>query len=149
GSSVAINSSTPKVQPTSGREIHDATVLTSINLNDDHSNKETYHIELKMGDPIHYQPGDALGIVPMNTATAVQEVLQLMCINESELFEYKGTKETAANLFTKKIGLRHLPERVVKQYAALVNKEIPALRIDLADLLRMYPAENKDTITAQ
>ncbi len=149
GSSVSINISTPKIQPTSGRKIYDATVLTSINLNDDNSNKETYHIELETMDSIHYEPGDALGIVPMNTATSVQKVLQLMGVNGSETFEYKGATDTAVNLFTKKINLQHLPERIVKQYAALVNKEIPALRIDLADLLRIYPAEIKNAVTAQ
>jgi sulfite reductase (NADPH) flavoprotein alpha-component len=150
GASLASPISTPKIQPTSGRKIWEAKVLTSINLNDDQSNKETYHIELETLEPIDYEPGDALGIVPMNRAASVQKVLQLMGLNGSETFEYKESKaETALNLFTKRINLRHLPERIVKHYAALVNKDIPALRMDLAELLSLYPAEKRDTATAQ
>lgn len=149
GPSTGIPISTSKIQPATGRKLYDATVLTSINLNDDHSNKETYHLELETADSIDYEPGDALGIVPMNTAVSVQNVLQLMGLKESETFEYKGTSDTAVNLFTKKINLQHLPERIVKEYAALVNKEIPALRFDLADLLRNYPVENKNAVTLQ
>ena len=149
GSSGALHITTPKIQATSGRKVYNATVLTSINLNDDTSNKETYHMELETADSIHYEPGDSLGIVPMNTAASVQEVLELMGVNGSDTFDYKGAPDTAVNLFTKKINLRYLPERLVKLYAALVNKEIPPSRRDLADLLRLYPAENKNTEMAQ
>lgn len=149
GSSAAINIPTPKIQPASGRKIYDATVLASINLNDDQSNKETYHIELETAEPINYEPGDSLGIVPMNSTSSVQNILQLMGLNGSETFEYKGASDTAVNLFTKKINVRHLPERIVKHYAALVNKEIPALRMDLTNLLSLYPVRNMNSVTAQ
>lgn len=149
GSSDSLHIPTPKIQPTSGRKTYDATVIASINLNDDNSNKQTFHIELESADSIHYEPGDALGVVPMNTASSVQKVLELMGVAGSEIFEYKGVSDSAVNLFTKKINLQYLPERIVKQYAALVNKEIPAMRFDLTELLRTYPAENKNAGTAQ
>jgi sulfite reductase (NADPH) flavoprotein alpha-component len=148
-SSVAVKLPTPKVQPISGRKTYDATVLASINLNDDQSNKETYHIELKTEEPIDYEPGDSLGVVPRNSASSVKNVLQLMGLNGSETFEYKGGSDTAVDLFTKKINIRHLPERIVRHYAAFVNKDIPALRMDLADLLTRYPAQNMNSTIAQ
>ena len=36
-------------------------------LNDNGSNKETYHIEIVSDEEISYQPGDALGIIPKNS----------------------------------------------------------------------------------
>jgi sulfite reductase (NADPH) flavoprotein alpha-component len=144
GSSVAIATSWPSVQPTTRKKIYDARVLTTINLNDDHSNKETYHIELETDEPLDYEPGDSLGIVARNRADSVQQIVQRLKLNGSEIFEYKGSTDTAANLFTKRINLRHLPERIVKHYATLIHKEVPPQRIDLADLLTMYPAEMID-----
>ncbi|HRQ52343.1 MAG TPA: sulfite reductase, partial [Agriterribacter sp.] len=41
-----------------------------------------------------------------------------------------------------KINIIHLPERVVKQYAAVIQQEIPDTRIDLLDLLRIYPVKD-------
>jgi sulfite reductase (NADPH) flavoprotein alpha-component len=75
--------------------------------------------------------------------------LQLLGLSGSETFEFRDVTDTAANLFTKKINLRNLSERMIKQYAALVNREIPILPIDLADLLRIYFAENRNGLTAQ
>ena len=149
GSPASLTIPTPKIQPYTGRKIVDATVLTSINLNDENSNKETYHIELGTEGFIDYEPGDALAIVPKNTVASVQIVLDLLGINGSETFEYKGAADSAVNLFTNKINLQQLPERIVKQYADLINKEIPLLRIDLEDLLSFYPPVNKNAVTAQ
>lgn len=145
----AINIPTEKIQPISGRKIYDAKIFDSINLNDDNSNKQTFHIEMEIADSIHYEPGDALGIVPMNKAASVQSVLQLMGLKGMEKFDFKGTTDTAENLLTNRINLQHLPERIVKQYAVLIKKEIPTVRIDLADLLHDYPAEDKTILTAQ
>lgn len=147
--SLVLDISAKKPHASSGRKISEAKVLASINLNDDNSNKETYHIELETTNPIDYEPGDALGIVPVNRVESVQAILQLMDIQGSEVFQYKETKDTAFNLFLKKISLQYLPERIVKQYATLVNKTIPLSRFNLADLLLLYPLENKNGEVAQ
>ncbi|MCI5049928.1 MAG: flavodoxin domain-containing protein [Rickettsiales bacterium] len=39
------------------------TVSDIVNLNDQGSNKETYHIEIAFDDDLIYQPGDAIGII--------------------------------------------------------------------------------------
>lgn len=139
----------PNIQSTSSRKIIDATVATIINLNDEHSNKETYHIELETADSLDYEPGDSLAIVPANPEPSVQRVLRLMGLNGFENFEYKGVVDTALHLLKNKLNLRFLPERIVKRYAELVGKEIPALRLDLADLLQLYPAESANPVGPQ
>lgn len=141
--------SSSKNQPASSRKYYDAKVIASVNLNDQPSNKETYHIELETADSIDYEPGDALGIVPFNNAESVQAVLQLMGVDGLELFEHKGNEDTAVNLLTKTLNLQHLPERIVKKYAALANREIPDVRMDLADLLHDYPPASKNGDTPQ
>ncbi|RZK37459.1 MAG: sulfite reductase [NADPH] flavoprotein alpha-component, partial [Hymenobacter sp.] len=53
-----------------------AKVLESIQMNGRGSDKETYHIELDLaGSGLHYAPGDALAVVPLNHAPLVEEVL--------------------------------------------------------------------------
>ncbi len=51
-------SSTPKT----GKSEYEGEVLTNINLNDDGSTKETYHIEIATDDELVYEPGDSVGI---------------------------------------------------------------------------------------
>jgi sulfite reductase (NADPH) flavoprotein alpha-component len=72
----------------------------------------------------------------------VAKILELLGLGHDEMLQYKEQPYTAADLFTKKINIQYLPERVVQQYAKLVGKEIPSIRMDLADLLRIYPADN-------
>lgn len=141
--------SASKMQVSAGRKFYDARVLASINLNDDHSNKETFHIELETAETIDYEPGDALGIVPFNRAESVDAVLQLLGIEGSEVFEYKENVDSAVNLLTKRLNLQYLPQRIVMKYAALANREIPALRMDLSDLLHDYPSDRKNSVAPQ
>jgi sulfite reductase (NADPH) flavoprotein alpha-component len=122
-----------------GKKIYNGTILTHINLNDRGSNKETYHIEIATEEPILYEPGDSIGLVAKNKQTAVTKLLQLLEIEANEVLHYKDASYTAEELFTSKINIQHLPERIVQSYAKLVKKEIPSIRIDLVDLMRIYP----------
>jgi sulfite reductase (NADPH) flavoprotein alpha-component len=124
-----------------GKKIYDGIVTTSINLNDCGSAKETYHIEIASEDEIVYEPGDSIGIIALNNSAAVAKILTLLELGNDELLHYKDQPYTAIDLFTKKINIQYLPERVVQQYAKLAGKEIPSIRMDLADLLRIYPAD--------
>lgn len=56
-----------------------AEVLTSIQLNGRGSVKNTHHIELSLeGSGLTYQPGDALGIIPQNDPSYVDEMIDLL-----------------------------------------------------------------------
>jgi len=135
---------TVKTKPAkTGKKIYDALVATSINLNDKGSNKETYHIEITTEDAISYQPGDAIGIVAKNNAAAVKKILELLGLKGNEEFQFREQTYKVEELFTSKINLQYLPERIIQQYASLAGKEIPNIRMDLADLLRIYPADKK------
>ncbi len=125
-----------------GKKTYEGVVSTSINLNDRGSAKETYHVEITSEDEIVYEPGDSIGIIAHNNPATVARVLELLGAAGDEALVYKETPYTAATLFTEKINIQYLPERIIQQYAKLVGKEIPGTRMDLADLLRIYPADN-------
>ncbi len=129
-----------KAKPaTSGKKIHKGNIATSINLNDRESAKETYHIEIATEDEVVYEPGDSIGIIAKNTDASVGKILELLEVNAMQPFTFKNSTYTAAELFKHKINIQYLPERIIQQYAKLLNKDIPSMRMDLADLLRIYP----------
>jgi sulfite reductase (NADPH) flavoprotein alpha-component len=126
-----------------GKKIYTGTVLASVNLNDTGSNKETYHIEIE-AEGVEYLPGDALGIVPENDQRKVEAIIKLLEIDDERKYTFRNEQYTAFDLLKKKLEIVYLPERVVNAYASLVNQDIPATRISLLDLLKIYPLKNSD-----
>lgn len=127
----------------SGKKIHKGTIITAINLNDRESAKETNHIEIATEDEIVYEPGDSIGIIAKNSEPAVLKILELLETDSAQEFEFKNNRFSAYNLFKNKINIQYLPERIIQQYSKLIQKEIPSIRMDLADLLRIYPFDSK------
>lgn len=134
---------TPK--KTTGKKLYTGTVLSNINLNDRDSGKKTHHIEIAAED-VDYQPGDALGIIPENTPAAVEAVLALTGASAARMIAYKGEEAPLGTLLKQKLNITCLPARVVKNYAALVEQDIPVAPIALADLLRIYPLKGEADI---
>jgi sulfite reductase (NADPH) flavoprotein alpha-component len=135
-------SSAPLVakKPTS-KKLIEGTVVTNINLNDTGSNKQTHHIEI-VAEDVDYLPGDALGVVPENPQPVVEEIMQLLNLDKEKVYTYRNETFTAAELLKKKLNIIHLPERVVAKYASLVEQDIPATRINLLHLLKIYPLKD-------
>ena len=131
--------SAPAKKP--GKKIYNGSILTNINLNDRGSNKETHHIEIG-ADHIEYLPGDSLGIIPENPLHVVEPILNLLGVKKTETFSFRNEQVTAFDLLKTRLNVFYLPERVVSKYAALVEQEIPATKIGLLDLLRIYPLKN-------
>lgn len=127
------------VQRVSNRKTYTGVILTNINLNDHGSRKQTHHIEIEAG-AVHYEPGDSLAIIPENDPALVAEILSLTGLSGDQIISYKNESLPIETSLRTKINIRYLHERVVKQYAALVQQEIPETKISLIDLLRIYPA---------
>ncbi|HYC28557.1 MAG TPA: flavodoxin domain-containing protein, partial [Chitinophagaceae bacterium] len=100
-------------------------LLANVNLNDRGSGKQTHHIEIAAED-VAYLPGDAMGLVPENPAHIVERIM-------------KFASDEHYDALKKKLHIVHLPERVVQKYALLVQQDIPATRMGLHDLLKIYP----------
>jgi len=149
----ALNENAPGTAPAipiarkpSGKKNHSGKLLAHINLNDAGSNKETYHIEIE-APGVSYQPGDSIGIVPENTMTVVENILSLAGADTELNIDYKDELIPVKELLHKKLNIVQLPERVVKKYAAVVHQEIPVTKIDLLDLLRIYPVKDEKEFT--
>jgi sulfite reductase (NADPH) flavoprotein alpha-component len=51
------------------------------------------------------------------------------------------------SLLHKKLNITYLPERVIKQYAAIVKKDLTIERSDLLNLLKKYPVKDAEQFT--
>ncbi len=65
------------VRKSSHKKLYSGTVLSTVNLNDRGSSKETYHIEIGVEEEVDYLPGDSIGIIPENPAATVAAILNL------------------------------------------------------------------------
>lgn len=127
---------------THSKKIYTGSVLGNVNLNDRGSSKETYHIEIGVEEEVDYLPGDSIGIVPQNPQSTVNAILSLTGINPSVIINHRNEALPAEQLLRNRLNIVYLPERVVKQYAKLVQQDIPATRIGLLDLLKIYPVKD-------
>ena len=135
--------SEPVVKKSSGKKIYSGKLLTHINLNDIGSNKETFHIEIE-AEEVQYLPGDSIGIIPENKREIVEKIIAITGINGATNFDYKDELISVYDLLHKKLNILNLPGRVVEKYAAIVQQEIPATKIDFVDLLKIYSVKDEN-----
>jgi sulfite reductase (NADPH) flavoprotein alpha-component len=124
-----------------GKKTYTGSIITNVNLNDRGSNKATHHIEI-VADELEYQPGDSIGVVPENAPAIVDSIIALSGIDPKKTVSFRNESHTVLELLRKKLNIAYLPERVVKQYAAIVKQDIPETKIGLLDLLKIYPVNN-------
>jgi sulfite reductase (NADPH) flavoprotein alpha-component len=127
---------------TNTKKIYKARVLSNINLNDRGSEKETYHIELSADEAVDYLPGDSIGIVPENPLETVNAIIALTKINKENPVTHKESSYTVFELLKKKVNIHFLHERVIKKYAAIIQQDIPEIKMDLLDLLTIHPLKD-------
>jgi sulfite reductase (NADPH) flavoprotein alpha-component len=132
----------PVAKKATGKKTYKGTILTNINLNDRGSSKSTYHIEIGVADEIDYQPGDSIGIIPENPKSVVDTILALAFSNNGTPITFRNETDSIFNHLKKRINVAWLPERVVKQYAAIIKQDIPETKIGLVDLLKIYPVKD-------
>ncbi len=123
------------------KKIYEGAVLSSINLNDRDSSKETYHIEIE-AEGVDYEPGDSIGIVPENPVAAVEAIITSIGVANEHTISWKDVEYAVFDFLKTKPGIQYLHERVVKKYAAIIGQEIPETKMDLIDLLKIYPVKD-------
>lgn len=123
------------------KTIYPGKILANINLNDRGSAKQTHHIEIA-AEGVQYEPGDSIGIVPENSVQLVEAIIQLGGIAADANIAHKAETASLLHLLKKKLSIVHLPERVIQQYASIVQQQIPATRMGLHELLKIYPVNN-------
>lgn len=139
----AANALLPKPQQKqaakNGKHFYKGVVKTHINLNDKGSAKETWHIEIGTDEAIYYLPGDALGIVPSNTDEDVHEIISLLSADKNQTITYRNETFSLFDLLKSKLNILYMPLRIVEKYAKLIQSELPSVRLDLKNILSLYP----------
>ncbi|MCL1665409.1 flavodoxin domain-containing protein [Elizabethkingia ursingii] len=128
----------------SGRKKYQGKVSAIINLNDITSDKETYHIEIETEEPIAYRPGDALGVIPFNPKSVVEEIIGLTGIDPEKQIQTARITASAEELLHQYLNISYLLKTTVAQYAQITGQDIPETRLSLLDLLRIYPVKNAE-----
>lgn len=119
-------------------------ISKNIILNDRGSSRQIHHIEIVSEEEMDYEPGDSIAVVPGNRKEVVDKVIELCGLDENEIHETAKARGTLRELLTEKLNICYLLSVTVRKYASLSGHDIPDMRLDLPDLLRIYPLKNKD-----
>lgn len=130
------------VTKSGGKQIHQGIISRHINLNDRGSRKKTYHIEISCSEAVAYQPGDALALVPQNPPATVEKILALTGIDRNKIIQTPKYTASVEELLSRRLSICYLLSSVIRKYAGLTGQEIPETRMDLLDLLRIYPVKD-------
>jgi sulfite reductase (NADPH) flavoprotein alpha-component len=99
-----------------------APVLANIRLTARDSSKDVRHIELSLeGAGIHYEPGDALGVVPRNQPAEVDALLEHLPFDPESAVEIGGTSMSLRTALTDHLDIGPLNPRLIERYAALTE----------------------------
>ncbi|HEY6445719.1 MAG TPA: oxidoreductase, partial [Acidobacteriaceae bacterium] len=117
-----------------------ATVTENRLLTGPGSEKETRHIELGLGESgIEYLPGDSAGIQPVNTCSAVDDVIgRLQFTGDEPVTDFYGKATTVREALTSWLMIGKLSSSTVRQWAALSSHP------ELADLVQAGNREKLD-----
>lgn len=122
-----------------------APVLANIRLTARASSKDVRHIELSIEDAgIHYEVGDALGVVPRNQAAAVDALLDLLPFDGECAVEVGGATVSLRTALTDSLDIGPLNRRMLERYADFTKHPVVSslgggdARAPLESLLRGY-----------
>lgn len=131
-----------KTQKTLGRKYYHGRIISNINMNDQGSNKETHHIEMAVAESVQYEPGDSLALVPQNRRHIIEEIIRFTGIDPALEVTTEKITTTVEELLTHHLNICYLFISTIKKYAAITDQQIPDTRMDLKDLLRIYPVKD-------
>ncbi len=130
-----------------------AELLERINLHGRGSDRATLHIELAT-EGLHYEPGDALGVIPENDPALVSHFLRTVALAPEAEVQIGNQFVTLVEALKTKLELSKLTVDVLQRYnefhkqekltAVLGNPEVLKSFIhgrDVLDLFRDYPAK--------
>ncbi len=128
--------------------IYTGKVKTSINLNDNRSEKKTFHMELESSIPIQYKSGDIAVIQPHNDKQVVKELISLTKSNAEKTFHLSKKSGTLRELLTSYLSITYLSEATMKKIADTVSISIKEKRLDLLDLVEKYDIRSPEKLEA-
>lgn len=133
-------------------EVLDARKITGLE-----SVKDVYHLELSLANSgIRYQPGDALGIWPLNAEGSVVQILDALGIDAAERIDQDGEAHSMHDWLSRHREITRLAPATVRGYAGFVRDGALTRRLDeldesglrsfiesrqFIDLVEEYPAD--------
>ncbi len=130
---------TAETKKPSGKKYYTGKITATVNLNDVGSKKETFHIEFKPTEKVDFQPGDSMGITPVNPEPEVQRLLNTLKTIGSDFVTFKEQRYSFYQLLKTTLSIRQIPQRVLNKYAELEGIEIPNEQFDLDELFQKFP----------
>ncbi len=113
-------------------------VITNQRLTGPESEKETIHVELELDEGMTYTPGDAVGIIPTNRESQVEENLAALGFNGTErVLDHYKVEISLHEALTTRLGIGKLARGSVNQFAKLCGENVPPT------LKRLLGTENK------
>ena len=114
-----------------------ATLFVRQKITSRSAEKDVEHIEIDLsGSGLHYQAGDALGILPLNDSALVQEILDLHQLSGEEKIRLSDDLETdIRTALTESADITQNTPALVQQYAELSGSE--ELKTTAADKARL------------
>lgn len=101
-----------------------APILNNINLSGEGSTKENCHIEIALEDSgLSYQPGDALGVYPLNNPEYVKQLLSALKMTGAETVTVGKESATLRQAFMAKLDITALSRVNIEKYANLVASD--------------------------
>ncbi|VAW48134.1 Sulfite reductase [NADPH] flavoprotein alpha-component [hydrothermal vent metagenome] len=131
-------------------------VLNIIDLTDDGSDKNVWHLEIGLDESgIHYQPGDIVALLPKNDPELVAQLIEATGLSTDDSVTIKETSYTLKEALTQKCDITSLNKKWVEHYAEQTGQsdlDVTASDIqkiiedgDILDLIQAKPA----TLNAQ
>ena len=113
-------------------------IRSIINLNDNKSDKKTYHIEVECESEVQFQSGDIASVVPINDLSLVEEILLFTKVDPYKIIELSKKKSPVRELLLNYLSITYLSESVIKSISEKLSLSIPSIRLDLLDLIKKY-----------
>lgn len=151
---VTVEVENEEVESFSKNNPYSAQVYEKIQLHGKGSDRQTIHLELSTPESgLEYEPGDAAGVMPVNPASLIQEVLQITGLNADELVDINGNKKSLKEALYRDFELSKVTTDVVGRYLVQApNEKLKALAQepekfreyldgrDIVDLFLEFPA---------
>jgi len=133
-----------------------APVFEKISLHGQGTHRQTLHLELNTGGAtgLEYEPGDAAGVIPVNPAVLINEVLNVTGLTADEVVIIKDRKSALYEALSRDFELSKITTDVVSRYLDFApNDELLELTRDnekfkdylegrdIVDLFQDYPAK--------
>ncbi|MCU0321027.1 MAG: sulfite reductase flavoprotein subunit alpha [Chitinophagaceae bacterium] len=112
-----------------------ATLGVNIRLNDRDSNKVVHHLEFDLAEDIPYAPGNAVGFIPENEISTVEEILKITKTNHDELIISKGVTYPVTDYLKQKVNITYLTTATIKKLGDKIKSILPEKRTSLLNLL--------------